>query len=473
MTNDKTSIANNDSATVVKSISPIAAETKIANQTNIARQSKTANETLVMDIPSPDKTRIKIRTKHTPQDTDREVGIGDIVKDRFVLDRVLGTGGMGAVFRALDLRKKEAGDNRPYVALKILGADFKNHPDALVTLQREARKTQDLAHPNIVTVYDFDRDGDLVYLTMEELQGRSLADVLLDKSLHLSFNEKIAMLRQIAQGLAYAHSKGLVHSDLKPANIFVTANNQLKILDFGIARAASSNLYEDSFDAGKLGAITVAYASLEMLLLEPSHPSDDIYALGIIACELFNGKHPYGRKDAQQAQAAKLKPTVPHYKNPLLNKLILQSIALQRTQRIVDADKFLKQLRFALSAPKRLSTTVAIICILFIANFVYLKQVTPTIIKLKDLPVATQTNFNNYIHEAELALSFDDLQGAVFNIDQAYKIHQTDKSLLAVRDKILQIATDNLAKAESPTDKSFYTEQLNQLKAYPAFSKNK
>ena len=430
------------------------------------------NEALVMDLQPSDKTRIKIRTTHhAAQDTDREVGIGDIVKDRFILDRVLGTGGMGAVFRALDLRKKEAGDNRPYVALKILGADFKNHPQALVTLQREARKTQDLAHPNIVTVYDFDRDGDLVYLTMEELQGRSLADLLMDKSVVLSFDEKIFMLRQIAQGLAYAHSKGLVHSDLKPANVFVTANNKLKILDFGIARAANSNLYEDSFDAGELGAITVAYASLEMLLFEPPHPSDDIYALGIIACELFNGKHPYARKDAKHAQAEKLKPVVPHYKNPLLNKLFLQSVALQRAQRIDDADKFLKQLRFALSTPKRLSILVAIICILFIGNFVYLEQVTPTIVKLKELPVAAQTNFNNHIREAELALSFEDLQGAVFNVDQAYKIHQTDKSLLILRDKILQISTDNLAKAESPADKSFYTEQLKQLEAYPAFAK--
>ncbi len=453
MTNENTFGANNDSATVVKPRATIASETVVN--------------------PQPlDKTKVKIRTiDATTHDPDREVGIGDIVKDRFVLDRVLGTGGMGAVFRALDLRKKEAGDNRPYVALKILGADFKNHPDALVTLQREARKTQDLAHPNIVTVYDFDRDGDLVYLTMEELQGRSLADLLLDRSIVLSFDEKIAMLRQIAQGLAYAHSKGLVHSDLKPANVFVTGTNQVKILDFGIARASHSNIYEDSFDAGQLGAITAAYASLEMLLHEPPHPSDDIYALGIIAGELFNGKHPYGRKDAQHALAHKLKPVLPHYRNPLLNKLFLQSVALQRTQRIVDADKFLKQLRFSLSTPKRLTITVAILCIMLIANFTYLQQVTPTIVKLKDLPVAAQTNFNNYIREAELALSYDDLQGAVFNIDQAYKIHKTDKSLLTLRDKILQISTDNLAKAESEADKNFYTEQLNQLKAYPAFAK--
>jgi serine/threonine protein kinase len=438
-----------------------------------------AQATLVVAGLSP-LQETKINTQVTPvtkriekPTTGREVSVGDVIKDRFVLDRVLGTGGMGAVFRALDLRKKEAGDNRPYVALKILGEDFKDHPHALVTLQREARKTQDLASPNIVTVYDFDRDGDLVYLTMEELIGRSLEDLLQDKSVVLSMDEKILMLRQIAQGLAYAHSKSLVHSDLKPANIFVTEKKQIKILDFGIARAANTTLYEDSFDAGKLGAVTVAYASSEMLLFEPPHPSDDIYALGIIACELFNGLHPYSRKDAQQALSENLKPILPKFKNPLLNKLFVRSVALQRENRIADADKFLKYLRFALSAPKRLGIGIAIVSLAFVANFVYIQQVTPNVVKLKELPLEVQKNFHNYIREAELGLSLGDFQGAVYNLDQAYKIHQTDKSLLALRDKILLISTDNLAKAESVEDKNFYAEQLTQLKSYPAFAEKK
>ena len=163
------------------------------------------------------------------------VDIGDTIKNRFVLDDLLGKGGMGSVYRALDLRKKEAGDNKPYIALKLLGDDFKHHPHALITLQREARKTQELAHPNIVTVYDFDRDGDLIYLTMEELKGKSLDELLADSETILSLKQKLDILQQIAQGLAYAHSKGIVHSDLKPANIFITDKNIVKILDFGMS----------------------------------------------------------------------------------------------------------------------------------------------------------------------------------------------------------------------------------------------
>ena len=420
-----------------------------------------------------EKTRLHIRNTSMPEATsepERYLGIGDIIKERFVLDKILGTGGMGAVFRALDLRKQEAGDNRPYVALKVLGEDFKRHPEALITLQREARKTQDLAHPNIVTVYDFDRDGDLVYLTMEELKGLSLADFIAEKNTYLSASEKIAMLQEMAQGLAYAHSKGLVHSDLKPANIFITENNHVKILDFGIARAVNTEIYEDNFDAGTLGAITYAYASPEMLRSESPHASDDIYALGIIACELLNDKHPYDRKDAKEAQSKNIKPTIPHFKNPLLKKLIMQSIAFKREDRISDGDAFLRKLRSALAAPKRLTIGIAIIGLAFIANFIYLQQVTPTSIKLQDLPIAAQTSFKNYTHEAEVALNFGDLQGAVYNVDQAFKIHKTDKSLLALRDKILQISNDNLAKANTEEEKHFYEEQLSQLKVYPAFS---
>ena len=168
------------------------------------------------------------------------IDIGDTIKNRFVLDDLLGKGGMGCVYRALDLRKKEAGDNKPYIALKLLGDDFKHHPHALITLQREARKTQELAHPNIVTVYDFDRDGDLIYLTMEELKGKSLDELLADSKITLSLKQKLDILQQIAQGLTYAHSKGIVHSDLKPANIFITDKNVVKILDFGIVLGGPS-----------------------------------------------------------------------------------------------------------------------------------------------------------------------------------------------------------------------------------------
>ncbi len=403
--------------------------------------------------------------------TSAAIGVGDLIKKRFVLDDLLGKGGMGSVYRALDLRKKEAGDNKPYIALKLLGDDFKHHPHALVTLQREARKTQELAHPNIVTVYDFDRDGDLIYLTMEELKGQSLDELLKNSDIVIPFKQKLNFLYQIALGLAYAHSKGIVHSDLKPANIFITDKNIVKILDFGIARAANAEAYEDNFDAGKLGAITAAYGSLEMLNFEPPHPSDDIYALGIIACELIGSGHPFHHKNAQEVLTEAITPELPALKNPFLRKLLIRSIALKRANRIQNAQEFIKQLKFARSGIKTVSSIVAIGAILLAANFIYWHYFGVHEIEFSDLPIAAQQSFNSHLKEAETAMSFDDLQGAVVNIDQAYKIHHSHKELIKLRNNVISILTTNIKTASTEPERDFYRQQLNQLKAYPAFSK--
>ena len=95
-----------------------------------------------------------------------------------MLEECIGFGGMGTVYKALDLRKLEASDRKPYIAIKVLNVQFRGHPKSLIALQREARKAQALAHPNIVSVYDFDRDGPMVYLTMEYLTGKPLSQVL-------------------------------------------------------------------------------------------------------------------------------------------------------------------------------------------------------------------------------------------------------------------------------------------------------
>lgn len=418
-----------------------------------------------------DATRVQTRESVISPSTN--VVIGDTIKGRFVLDSLLGSGGMGSVYRALDLRKKEARDNKPYVALKLLGEEFKHHPEALVTLQREARKTQELAHPNIVTVYDFDRDGDLIYLTMEELKGKSLDEFIFTSRGLTSLDDKLNILQQIAQGLAYAHSKGIVHSDLKPANIFITNNNTVKILDFGIARAVNAEIYEDSFDAGDLGAVTFSYGSLEMLNFDKPHPSDDIYALGIIACELLGKHHPYNRQNAQQVAQSGAVPNLPALKNPLLRKLLQHSVAIKRENRIQDAAQFLKQLKFARTGVRKISYLATFVLLAVAGNFIYWHYFGSHEVPFSDLPIAAQQEFNNHLREAETALSFEDIQGAVVNIDQAYKIHKTQKEMLALRDKIITIIQKNLANADTDLQRSFFQQQLDQLNTYPAFAKNK
>ena len=104
-----------------------------------------------------------------------------VVKERFVLVERLGSGGMGQVFKARDLRREEAQDRNPYIALKVLNTEVSAHPDSFMALQREARRASTLAHPNVVTVYDFDRDGSRIYMTMEYLEGRGLDDFIRER----------------------------------------------------------------------------------------------------------------------------------------------------------------------------------------------------------------------------------------------------------------------------------------------------
>ncbi len=249
-----------------------------------------------------------------PEDEPESANLG-LLKNRFILESVLGAGGMGVVYKAKDKLKIEAQDRDPYVAVKVLGEEFKTHPEAFISLQRESRKSQRIAHPNIVNVHDFDRDGDTVFMTMEFLDGDPL-DKLIAKyrSIGLPTDDVWRILEGISLALEHAHKEQIIHSDFKPGNIFFTNKGVSKVFDFGIARAVQKvehieQTVDDKtmFDAGSLGAITPAYASLEMLEGEVPDVRDDIYALGCIAYELFTGEHPYGRVNARDAAEQKLK----------------------------------------------------------------------------------------------------------------------------------------------------------------------
>jgi serine/threonine protein kinase len=239
------------------------------------------------------------------------LGPGTVIKDRFVLVEKIGQGGMGTVFRARDLRKEEALDRNPFVAIKVLNEDFKRHPRSLQALQREARKSQALAHPNIVTVYDFDRDGTNVFMVMELLEGEPLDELIRrNKETGLDPAQAWQIALQICKGMSYAHEQGIVHADFKPANAFLMRDGGVKIFDFGIARAVhlrpGADGSQTSFDPGTLGALTPAYASREVALGQEPEASDDVYAIACVIYELLTGSHPYNRVAADVASAKRL-----------------------------------------------------------------------------------------------------------------------------------------------------------------------
>ncbi|MBL4867883.1 MAG: protein kinase [Pseudomonadales bacterium] len=211
---------------------------------------------------------------------------------------------MGVVYKAKDRRQEEAGELDPFIALKVLNPEFRDDPKFLIALQQETKKTQLLSHHNIVNVYDFDRDGDIVFMTMELLKGQSLDELIQDNGLPTTQEALFNIIRGMAHGLEYAHANGIVHSDFKPSNIFIENNGSVKIFDFGIARALDkkqeSNARSTRFESIELTALTPLYASISMLEGKPVRKEDDYYGLGCVAYMVLAKQHPYSRKNAKE-----------------------------------------------------------------------------------------------------------------------------------------------------------------------------
>ena len=397
---------------------------------------------------------------------------GGVIKDRFVLEARLGKGGMGQVFRAVDLRKQEAQDDNPRVAIKFLGEEFAKHPRALISLQREAKKTQQLAHPNILTVYDFDREGDRVYMTMELLDGAPLGDW---EGIEFKEGKKPSvelLIQEMATGLAYAHNQGFVHSDFKPDNVFVTEDGRLKILDFGIARMMEEAAGEaDSFDAGELGALTVRYASLEMIEgNKKPHPSDDVYALGLMAYQLYAGKHPYQGKSAKKAIEAGLTPEPIKGLKRHQWKAILGALELTRDKRTKTAEDFLKAFN---GTQKRNQVLVAIVGVLMLVSTYlwYRAQVAEgPAIPFDELPLATQEMIIKDIDLGFQSIEIGDWDGASRYFMQAYDAHPRNPEAEGGLEQVRDFVIERVATATNARQKQFLLRMVEAYSEHPFFA---
>lgn len=449
------------------------------DKTRLQSDKNTDDKTVVIPQAKTDAVDEKTRVAKAPVSAQTHPAVnqvphpatGTVINNRFVLEKQLGFGGMGAVYRALDKRKQEADDENPYVAIKLLGEDFKNHPKAFITLQRETKKTQQLAHPNIVTVHDFDRDGGLVYMTMEELKGQNLEDLLkAHANNYIEPERALAIIRKIAAGLGYAHSKGIVHSDLKPGNIFITEDDNVKILDFGIARVVEDSSQGSRFDAGELGALSPRYASVEMINQLPPDPRDDIYALGIIACELLSGSHPYKRELATDAVEKGMKPDIPGL-GGLMKKALSTAVTHDINSRVGSCDEFIRKLDFAAGGYRKWVVAASIVMLLAIGNVVFLDYAKEPELALSDLAPAQQQQFGELMAEASTALEFDDINGALFYMDKAYQIHPQNRELSELIDSLIQQIEQNISRNQ--LDNNAIQDIIATLNEYPAFQNDK
>ena len=232
---------------------------------------------------------------------------GTVLRDRYVLEKPLGYGGTSVVMRARDLRRAEASEQGADVAIKLLRPEFSDRPQCIARLRREFQQTQCLTHPNVVHFYDLDCDRGNWFIAMELLVGEPLGRCLRRAGPPgLPAVEALRIAAACGSALAYAHDHGVTHGDVKPDNVFITATGEVRMLDFGVAQAAARQpIPEDhAIEDAVVPAATRAYASPEVLSGQAPESRDDVFSLACLVYEMLAGRHPYGRRGADQARDA-------------------------------------------------------------------------------------------------------------------------------------------------------------------------
>lgn len=243
-----------------------------------------------------------------PPKRERNLQVGSVLRDRFLLKEQVSGGSMGRVFRALDTRRAETGDEQPFVAIKVLSTALSHDARALRALQQEAAKMRCLVHEHIVQFIDIDRDDDLYFIVMEWLDGENLASVL-DRDKKLNVAEALEITHQVGEALAYAHERGIVHADVKPANVMIRPNGDAKLFDFGIARVRQTRAQQaKQEDAVLPGALTPAYSSMQVLTGEEPVAEDDVFSLACLMYRLIAGYRVFGPRNAAEAAEAGMAP---------------------------------------------------------------------------------------------------------------------------------------------------------------------
>ncbi|MBZ5627476.1 MAG: protein kinase [Acidobacteriia bacterium] len=203
---------------------------------------------------------------------------------RFAVRERLGEGGMGEVYRAEDTKLRRS------VALKRMAPHLRSDPQYRNLFLKEAERVSRFTDPHIAALYDILEQGEDVFLVMELVQGRSLRQRLREP---MSLEEFLGIATQCVQGLAAAHSRGIVHCDIKPENIMITTSGTVKILDFGVARRVSQSALSTAATTGMSG--TAGYMAPEVVLERVAGPTADLFSLGVVFYEALAGFHPFLR----------------------------------------------------------------------------------------------------------------------------------------------------------------------------------
>ena len=266
-----------------------------------------------------------------------------VLNNRYELRRRIGRGGMAEVYLARDREL-----DRP-VAVKILFAEFATDESFVARFRREAQSAANLNHPNIVGVYDWGKERGTYYIVMEYVDGRSLSEVVrAEGPLHPHRAAEVAA--DVASALGFAHRNGVVHRDIKPGNVLITSRGQVKVADFGIARAITASPDDALTQAGSVMG-TATYFSPEQAQGRPVDPRSDLYSLGVVMYEIVSGRPPFtgdtpggiAYKHVQEGVPPlhEVSPDVPEAYEAITHKLLAKNPA----NRYADAEALRADLR--------------------------------------------------------------------------------------------------------------------------------
>ena len=245
-----------------------------------------------------------------------------IINKRYQILSTIANGGMSVVYRAKDLLLERQ------VALKVLKKDLSEDQVFRDRFKAEAKASAKLSHPNIITTYDFGLDSKRLFIVMELINGSHLKDWIVKNKIS-SIHTRFLLLKQASSGLAYAHKQGIVHCDIKPQNMLVSAEGTLKITDFGISRALETISRTERHSEIWGSPI---YISPEQAGGKPPSPASDVYSLGVILYEVFTGKPPFMDDDAlvliekhrseDFVRPQKINPAIPDYLENIITKAL-------------------------------------------------------------------------------------------------------------------------------------------------------
>ncbi|MFW6677890.1 Stk1 family PASTA domain-containing Ser/Thr kinase [Lacrimispora sp. AGF001] len=246
---------------------------------------------------------------------------GTFLQDRYEILEQIGSGGMSDVYKALCHKLNRL------VAIKVLKEEFSSDSNFVGKFKMEAQSAARLSHPNIVNIYDVVDEGDFHFIVMELIEGITLKNYIVKKGC-LDIKEAIGIAMQVAQGIAAAHEQGIIHRDIKPQNIIIARDGKVKVADFGIARAASSQ----TMSATAVGS--VHYISPEQARGGYSDVRSDIYSLGITLYEMVAGRVPFQGDNTVTVALAHLESVItpPSYFNEMI-PVALENIILKSTEK--------------------------------------------------------------------------------------------------------------------------------------------